>query len=124
MSNLCKKCPDEIRGKCCFYNIELEGFNVILLNQHCKHLNLKTMRCKDYKHRLEINPYCLQGKDMFNTGSLPQGCLYLKDHPEREKNPKIDIREVINNLSPQSIMIYNLLNNVKNIEKFAIKRAD
>ena len=82
------------------------------------------MRCKDYKHRSQINPYCLHGKKMFNNGGLPKGCLYLKDHPELEKNPKIDIREVANKISPQGIMKYNIWNNVSNIERFAIKNED
>lgn len=119
--NICKKCPEGIRGLCCYYNIVIEGYNLILLNQPCKYLDLKTMRCKDFKHRTQINPYCLHGKEMFNKGCLPKGCLYLKDHPEREKNPKIDIHEVIDKLSPQSIMKWNVWNNISNIEKFAIK---
>ena len=122
--NLCKDCPKEVKGKCCFYNIELEGYNIILRNQPCKYLNLKTMECSDYEHRLQINPYCHHSGDMYNFGGLPKGCLYLKDHPELEENPKIDISEVINKITPQSIMEYNVWNNVANIERFAIKRKD
>jgi len=113
-------------GKCCFYNIELEGYNVILSNQPCKYLDRDTMKCKIYKNRFKINPYCLHSEDenMFNKGSLPKGCLFLEKHPEREKNPKIDIREIADNLSHQSIMIYNMVNNIEHIEQFAIKRDD
>lgn len=124
MKNLCNKCPDKTRGLCCFYNIEIEGHNLILLNQHCEYLDLKTMLCKDYEHRTKIYPYCLHGDNMFNKGGLPKGCLYLVDHPEREENPKIDIREIINTLKPQNVMEYNIWNNVKNIEQFAIKNKE
>ena len=124
IEKLCNKCPDGIRGLCCFYNIEIEGFNLILSNQHCPYLNLETMKCKDYEYRTEIYPYCLHGDKMFNNGGLPKGCLYLKGHPEREKNPKIDIRDIVYKLSPKGIMEYNIWNNISNIERFAIKNED
>lgn len=124
IKNLCNNCPDEIRGLCCFYNIIIEGHNVILRNQHCKYLDLETKKCKVYKERFKKQPNCLQRDKMYNTGCLPEGCLYLKDHPEREENPKIDIRKVINKISPKGIAEYNFWNNILNIEQFAIKNED
>ena len=121
--NLCENCPDGVRGFCCFYNVIIEGFNLILSNQHCKYLDTKTMKCKDYENRVKIQPYCLEN-DMFNKGALPKGCLYIKGHPEREENPKVDIKEVVYELSTQSIMEYNVWNNVANIEQFALKNED
>lgn len=124
--NLCDKCPDGVRGYCCFYNIELEGHNLILLNQPCKFLDIDTMRCTIYEKRKELNPLCLSIDDgsIVDTGSLPKGCLYLKECPELEKNPKVDPREVIDTLSPKSVIEYNIWNNIKNIEEYAIRRKD
>jgi len=121
--NLCDKCH-YIRGLCCFYNTILEGYNVILSNQPCKFLDTKTMNCTVYEHRYERQPLCLSIEKSYNTGGLPKGCLYLKGHPEREENPKVEIRQIIENLSRQSIMEYNIWNNVSDIEQFAIRSDD
>lgn len=126
--NLCDRCR-YIRGLCCFYNVELKGkddqiFNVILSNQHCKFLDTKTMNCTVYEHRYERQPICLPIEKSYNTGGLPKGCLYLKGHPERESNPKVEIRTIIENLSTKNIMEYNVWNNILDIEQFAIKNKD
>lgn len=120
--NLCDKCPADIKGKCCYFNVQLEGFNVILSEQPCKYLDKKTKLCTIYKKRHTI-PWCMNESNMYEKGGLPKGCLYLKGHPERDINPKIDILEIADRLSPQSILKYNIFNNIKEIERFAIKNG-
>jgi uncharacterized cysteine cluster protein YcgN (CxxCxxCC family) len=114
MGSLCAVCPDGIRGLCCHIAMPIDGFNVILDHVVCPNLNLETKKCKVYDTRLE-NHWCLPDEEMFNKGGLPEGCLYLKEHPE--DNPKISIQKIIEivPMSPRLHMIvaqYNIANNV------------
>jgi len=65
---------------------------------------------------MELAPWCLIGEEMFNTGALPKGCLYLMKDPERESNPKRKIIDVIDKLPLEEAQIivnqYNFYNNI------------
>lgn len=110
------KCPKKIQGKCCYFSCLLEGFNIILDKQPCKYLDTKTNLCSDYENRFNVS-WCLKGRDMFNQGGLPKGCLYLKNHPERESNPKITFESVKKKLTPESVQLYDFTNSLANIEE-------
>lgn len=113
MKDLCLKCPE--RGLCCHINIPIGGFNIVLEHVHCPFLDPETKLCSDYENRTKIAPWCLHGNGMFGKGGLPKECLYLKDHPELEPNPKVKIRDILPLLSPfrqqELVGIYNILNN-------------
>ena len=116
IKNLCLECPDDVRGLCCCINLVIEEYNILLDNVSCPFLDLKTMKCKDYKNRKKNASWCLKGEEIFNKGALPEGCLYLKDHPERENNPKQRITNIIKDLSIKEsqhiVNLYNLYNNI------------
>lgn len=116
IKDLCLECPDDVRGECCCINVVIGKFNIILDNVSCPFLDLKTKKCKDYENRKENAYWCLKGEEMFNTGALPEGCLYLKNHPERENNPKRKIIDIIDNLPLKEAQIlvnqYNFYNNI------------
>lgn len=116
MEDLCLDCPDQIRGLCCHINIPFGEFNIVLEHVHCPFLDKETKLCSDYENRQQIASWCLHGEGMFGKGGLPRGCLYLKDHPEKEPNPKVKIRDILPLLSfnQQGLIVgkYNILNNV------------
>ena len=116
IKDLCLECPKEIRGLCCCINVIIGKYNIVLDNVCCPFLDLETKRCKDYKNRKKNASWCLKGEEMFNTEALPEGCLYLKDHPERESNPKRKIIDVIDKLPLKESQIivnqYNFFNNI------------
>jgi hypothetical protein len=58
---------------------------------------------------------------MFNVGGLPRECSYLAKHPEKESNPKIDISEIMNKLTPTDIIFYNFMNNHPDIQSIYMK---
>jgi hypothetical protein len=95
---------------------------VFLPNQTCPLLDKDTKQCTDYEHRFNKVPYCLHGKSMFRKGGLPKGCLYLIGHPEREPNPKVDIREVIGKISCEELTQFMFLNNyTKFLQEIVLK---
>lgn len=116
IKNLCLECSKEIRGLCCCLNMVIGKYNIVLDNVCCPFLDLKTMKCKDYKNRRKNASWCLNEKEMFNLGALPKGCVYLKNHPERESNPKQKITDIIKDLplkEAQPIVdLYNFYNNI------------
>ena len=113
--NLCMEC--EVRGKCCHFSTMIDGYNVILPNQPCEFLNKTTGLCNDYENRKSNKKYCLDIKEN-GYGSLPEKCSYLKENPELELNPKIDIQNIGDKLSQKGIFSYNILNNINNIEQY------
>jgi uncharacterized cysteine cluster protein YcgN (CxxCxxCC family) len=92
----------------------IHGYNVIIDFQPCKHLNVDTGLCKIYKDRFAI-PHCANGKAKFYNGNLPKECLYLKEHPELEPNPKVNVQDVVTEFNAQEVMLYNTLINQKNL---------
>jgi len=127
--NLCIKCSKKIRGLCCCINLPINGFNLILENVSCHYLDLSTMKCSVYDNRKKVASWCLKGRKLFGHGALPEGCLYLEDHPEREPNPKRLIKDVLenDNLSQKEQMIlvgiYNTYNNIpfSDYEEYLVK---
>lgn len=115
MEDLCLDCPNEIRGLCCHINVPIAGHNIVLEHVHCPFLDKETKLCSDYENRKQIAPWCLHGEGMFGKGGLPKGCLYLKNHPEKEKKPKVKISYVLSllpfNKQGSIVGIYNILNN-------------
>lgn len=107
MKNLCLQCPREIRGLCCHISIPLEGFNVILDHVACP--LLKNGKCTNYKQRVNV-PYCIHNEKIYDYDCLPEGCLYLKG--KKPKNPKVQIKSIIDKVSVRSIGMYNLYNNI------------
>lgn len=79
-------------------------------------LETKTNKCMVYDNREKIAPWCLKGKDMFNKGGLPEGCLYLKENPELEKIPKVHIKDILKDLPRHEqleiVGKYNHYNNI------------
>lgn len=116
MKNLCDDCSKETRGLCCCINLPINGFNLILENVPCHFLDLDTMKCSVYDNRKKIASWCLKGEKLFGHGALPEGCLYLEGHPEREPNPKRLIKDVLSELpeKEQAILVglYNTYNNI------------
>lgn len=114
--DLCLLCPDGIRGTCCFMNIPIGSFNIMLENVPCPYLDLEKMFCSDFEHRHQLAPWCLDKEHMFGKGGLPKGCLYLKQHPEKEPHPKEKIQEILPNLPHHQqlelVGKYNFFNNV------------
>ena len=49
---------------------------------------------------------------MFGKGGLPKGCLYLKEHPEKEPNPKVHILDLPFTEQQKLVGLYNVYNNV------------
>lgn len=70
--NLCLKCPDSIRGKCCISKDKLGPFPVIL---KCNFLT-KAGWCSVYEERFEKQPNCITAEQMIKEGLCPEGCVY------------------------------------------------
>jgi len=104
--NLCLKCP--VRGACCYLSIPLEGFNVILSEKPCEHLNTETGLCKVYNKRNEV-PHCKTDEGVHGCGSLPKGCLLVKDIDDEFL--KVSATSIAHKLTPEGLLTYNLLNN-------------
>jgi uncharacterized cysteine cluster protein YcgN (CxxCxxCC family) len=109
---VCGDCPTGIRGYCCYLNAMLGGHNVILENQPCPHLDKVTHLCGVYNERHEKAPWCNDVKDMYGQGALPKGCLYLKGKEHLEPHPKVFIKDIIKDLDPVHIGIFNTVNNI------------
>jgi len=105
---------------CCYFNIELKGYNIVLSEQACKWLDKKTGLCTDYEHRKENFKFCFGESDneMFDVGALPKECLYLKKLNKKELRPKIKIGKVIHKLTPNDVSIYNFYNLFPNFQEF------
>jgi len=118
MENLCLECP--VKGMCCYFSIQLKGYNIVLSNQACKWLDKNTGLCTDYEHRKEHFKYCYgEDKDeMFDVGALPKECLFLKQLHRKEARPKIRLGKVIHKLTPNDIKIYNEYNTAPNFMEF------
>lgn len=114
---LCSDCPEDIKGYCCYLNVRLGDYNVILENQPCPFLDLKTKLCTVYGEREEKAPHCLEVEMTIGKGGLPKGCLYLKGNEHREPYPKVLIKSIIDKLLPEHIGIFNMVNNIP-FEKF------
>ncbi len=94
MSDKCLQCT--VRGVCCYVNVPIEGFNIILENVHCPKLD-HTGLCTCYENR-HIHSWCLDDKEMFNKNCLPRECEYLKEG-NQEFHPKMRLGEILNNHS-------------------------
>jgi len=99
MSDKCLKC--EVRGDCCYVNVPIEGYNIILDNVRCPHLDQETGLCTTYETR-HTNSWCLDDSEMFEKGCLPKGCEYLKDPKYKETLPNIHLGDVLNDPSISS----------------------
>ncbi len=98
-----------VRGQCCYFNIEIKGYNVILDNQPCKFLNKKTGLCIDYKNRKKNFKYCTgeENDEMFDVGALPEECLILIKLGRKEARPKIKINKIFHLLKQIHLMLSN-----------------
>jgi uncharacterized cysteine cluster protein YcgN (CxxCxxCC family) len=114
--NLCMKCP--VRGACCYLSIDLEGFNVILSEKPCEHLDAKTGLCTTYEDRLKV-PWCKEGEAIHGCGGLPKGCLLAKEG----ENLKVPATSIAHKLTPEGLMKYNLMNNIPNIWEIYAKEC-
>lgn len=116
MGTLCSECPPEVKGTCCNIHIPIGSFNILLEHVVCPYLDSKTKECTIYEDRLKLAPWCLPEAEMFGKGGLPEGCLYIKEHPEKEPNPKQRIQKILPTLSKREqahlVGIYNLFNNI------------
>lgn len=111
--NLCKNCPEKIKGYCCFLNMDLGIHNIILENVPCPYLDLETKLCKVYSRRDKEAPWCLNIKEGIKKGGLPKGCLYLRNKIiDKPPYPKVFIKDIIDELKPIHIAIYNTINNI------------
>lgn len=90
--NPCLECP--VRGDCCYLNAIIGGINILLENVPCPHLDTDTGLCTVYEHRDEVS-WCLTEDGARNTGGLPRECLYVKEDPSLEENPKRRMEEVM-----------------------------
>lgn len=76
--SLCDGC-----GKCCLVKLRDADTNEILFtNIACKQLDLRSCRCKDYEHRKEIVPDCVQlsPRNLGRIDWLPETCAYKLVH--------------------------------------------
>ncbi len=111
--NLCNECPPNIKGSCCYFQLQLNGHIFTLTNHPCKYLNIKTRRCKVYHKRKKTNPNCLTLEEMYIQGGLPKKCLYVKDNLEYQK--RTDVRDLIF-IPSEYLEEYNDFNNAPHKE--------
>ncbi len=74
--SLCDGC-----ARCCLLKLEDEDTGELhFTNVSCHLLDIKACRCRDYPHRLERVPDCLQVRDMSleQYGWLPESCAYRR----------------------------------------------
>ena len=100
MSDKCLRC--KVRGDCCYVNMPIEGYNLILDNVHCPELDIETGLCTCYNERHK-HPWCLDDSEMFEKGCLPKDCEYLKDG-NIENIPKLHLGDVLNDGSIPNII--------------------
>lgn len=98
-------------------NYPINGYNIALDNVVCHFFDKETKLCKIYDEREKYAPWCLNREEKYGKGALPEGCLYLKEDPSREPNPKRYIIDVIDPL-PDEIaqFIVNIYNGYNNLE--------
>lgn len=118
MSNKCLKC--KVRGDCCYVNIEIEGYNIILDNVHCPYLNIDTGLCTVYEERHQY-PWCLDDGEMFEKGCLPSECEYLKDK-HTEMKPKIRLGVILNDISIPTELKRKIILQHKFYDRFPFER--
>lgn len=118
--NLCNECPPSLRGICCYFMLDLNGYKITLLNHPCKYLNQKTGRCKIYNKRKEINPNCLTLEEMYIVGGLPKDCLYVKNDIDYQKRrdtrlerdkvfEQLEVYQDLNNKPHKEAVLYDTL---------------
>jgi len=113
--NLCLKCPDEIRGKCCYYTYTAYTTSnekcFILLKHYCPYLNPETKKCNIFKERFKINPYCANIKTSIELGGLIEGCKYLKKHKKQLKESPVSL-QIPKNIRSIDIKMIDYLNSI------------
>jgi uncharacterized protein len=80
--SLCDGC-----GKCCLVKLRDADTNKIhFTSVACKQLDLRNCRCKDYKHRKELVPDCVQltPRNIGRLDWLPETCAYVLIHRGKE----------------------------------------
>lgn len=83
--NLCIRCPEHIRGKCCHLNVwagKEKRFKIFLENHACRYLNTESGWCTIYENRYKENPRCRSIEYAIEKGNLIKECLYVKDNKE------------------------------------------
>lgn len=109
--NLCKDCPKEIRGKCCYISGGFDNnYHIILTNHPCKYLDTKTGRCKVYNKRRSHFKNCLSVEEMIICGTVPKECLYVKDNEEYQNRDDTRLIEVPKDLPKEIKKKYDKLN--------------
>lgn len=80
--SLCDGC-----GKCCLVKLRDADTNQVLFtNVACKQLDLRNCHCKDYAHRKEIVPDCVQlsPRSLGRIDWLPETCAYKLVHQKQD----------------------------------------
>ena len=137
----CLDCPDEVRGRCCHmggkigifsdmiekemnvrfpFSNRTKNTNLCLEHVICPNLNPETKLCTIYETRLKEAHWCISGDKLFGNGALPEGCLYLKEHPEREPYPKMNFKKIKiklrHNEKAALVELINMFNNIPFLE--------
>lgn len=109
--NLCEKCPNNIKGLCCYISTLVDGYNIILPKQPCKFLDLETKTCTVHKERFRKNRRCSPIDIAIRDGGYPEGCAYLKHNSNLIKvPPKVHYKDVKDKLTDGGKMTFNLSN--------------
>ena len=80
--SLCDGC-----GKCCLVKLrDADPNQVLFTNVPCKQLDLPNCPCKDYAHRKEIVPDCVQlnPRSLGRIDWLPETCAYKLVHQKQD----------------------------------------
>lgn len=145
--DLCRDCPSDIRGLCCYASVRIEtpnknlcvnkctahlrenceiakkgnlprkckkAYNIILINQPCKYLNLETNLCKIFDNRFFTNRGCqtIRNASKKKYLALPVGCVYLRGRKKKKYDaymPKIYYESVKDELCAYSRLSFELM---------------
>jgi len=111
--NLCLKCPEDIRGKCCYFSIVMfENGDPIQpgMKKMASMVDDEGNERKLYNIFI-MNPGCNTLRECIKNYVLPKGCPYIKNNKKYNAGiPKVDFDSVKDELSEKAIEIYKLAN--------------